>query len=388
MQASRIVSIDVARGLIMALMALDHVRMYFTSAQFDPVSIDETTFGYFATRWVTHLCAPGFFFLAGMGVALAERAGQSPRKSTFLLLTRGVWLVVLEFTLIGLAWSFVLGWSWLGVIWSLGVSMICLAALRWAPRPILLAAALAFTLLHNALPMTAWLADESVATIFYSAGSTTVMGLGEKWALFPILPWLALMVIGYTAADFFVPAASGRPSIVRLAGVGAVCVAAFAALRVLGIGQPDGGGAQTYGNAAQSLMSFMNVEKYPPSLQFSLVTIGVLLIATAFFEQWQKGAKGPLFPLLAFGRAPFFFYILHLYIIHGLALATASALSWSTDYGFWRGVGANLRPPEGYGFGLPGVYLVWLVVLLMLFPVCAWFTRIKASSGAWWTKYL
>lgn len=384
--SSRVASVDIVRGLIVALMALDHTRMYFTAAHFDPVDVNETTLGYFLTRWVTHLCAPGFFFLAGLGVALAESAGQSARQSTVLLMTRGAWLIALELTVIGFAWSFNLGWSWFGVIWSLGLSMICLGLLRWAPKLVLLAVAISFTTLHNLLPLTAIFENESVRSALYSAGFVEADAIGRKLVLFPLLPWLSIMILGYAAAPWLAP--NGRPSVGKFLLVGAGAVGLFVALRMLGIGEPPEGGVQDYATPAQDVMSFLNVEKYPPSLQFSLATLGVLAVFVAGVEALGDKARRAFYPLLVFGSVPFFFYVLHLYLIHGLAFVTANALSWSTDYLFWRNPWPNLDPPEGYGFGLAGVWAVWILVLAILLPLCIAFWKYKRASRAWWTKYI
>lgn len=386
MPYTRIASIDIARGLVVALMALDHTRMYFTSAHFDPVDVSQTTPGYFITRWLTHLCAPGFFFLAGFGVALAERAGQSARQSTFLLLTRGVWLIGLELTVIGFAWSFVVGWSWLGVIWSLGLSMICLGALRWLPNLLLLGCALAFTMVHNALPMDALIGNESLRSAVYSAGFVEADTIGRKLVLFPLLPWLSVMILGYAAVPWLAP--DGKPSVERFLLVGLGAIALFAVARVVGIGQPSGGGVHDFATLSQDVMSFFNVEKYPPSFQFSLVTLGLLCAFVAGVEALGDGARRWFFPLLAIGSVPFFFYILHLYFIHGLALLAANVLSWPTDYLFWHNPSPNLDPPKGYGFDLTGVWLVWLSILALLAPPCAAFSQFKRGSRGWWTKYV
>lgn len=382
---ARVASIDIVRGLIVVLMALDHTRMFFSSAQFDPLAIDETTWGYFLTRWVTHLCAPGFFFFAGFSVALAESAGQSGRRSAFLLLTRGAWLIVLELSLIGFAWSFILGWSWFGVIWSLGLSMICLATLRWLPKLVLFVLGIAFTALHNAIPVEAILADENLRAALLSAGFVGIEGLGRKLVLFPLLPWLALMVVGYAAAPWLAP--GGRPHARRFWFAGAGALVLFVGLRAIGLGEAAGG-VNDLAARSQNALNFLNVEKYPPSLQFSLMTLGLLFACVAGVESLGERAKRVFPPLLVFGGVPFFFYVMHLFLIHALALATATMLKWPSEFLFWRGAGPNLTPPDGYGVGLSGVYIVWIAVLALLFPLCAAFLKHKQTSRALWTKYL
>jgi uncharacterized membrane protein len=379
----RVLAIDITRGAIMALMALDHARMYFSAAQFDPTAIGETDLAYFMTRWATHLCAPGFFFLAGFSVHLAQRRGLDRGSLSVLLVARGLWLMLLEFTLIGFAWSLAPGWNWFGVIWSLGASMICLAALRWLPAPLLAIGATTFLLIHNALPMAAIIPGAENYGLLY--GATEFAG---RLVVFPLLPWVAVMVLGYAAGRWLAPA--GQMSAPRLVSVGACSLAAFIVFRLVGFGEPEGGGAKVWPSAVDTLLSFLNVEKYPPSAQFVLVTLGLLLLAIGALTALERVTPSTLrifAPLRVFGRVPFFFYVLHLYLIHGLALLAAVALHWPVSWLFWRH-GPNLTPPDGYGATLPGVYLACFVVLLILFPACSAFARAKAGSTALWTKFL
>jgi uncharacterized membrane protein len=365
----------------MALMALDHVRLYFTAAQFDPVSIGETNAAYFITRWVTHLCAPGFFFLAGLSVSLAESRGLRAAQSTALLMTRGVWLIFLELTVIGFAWSFSPGWFWYGVIWSLGASMICLGLLRWAPKGLLLLAAGAFILTHNLLPMQRLLQEGDAYALLYGSGTA-----GETWVIFPLLPWLCVMILGYAGGDWLAPA--GRPRPERFLACGAGALLCFLLFRASGFGEPEHGGFQQSAVAVNSVLSFFNVEKYPPSTQYVLVTLGVLLLFIGALGRRRSNAPPRLLaPLHVFGRVPFFFYLLHIFLIHGLVVLAAFALGWPRRGLIWNAE-PSLVPPDGFGLGLAGVYAVWLVVLALLLPVCTAFARMKAASTGWWTKYL
>jgi len=381
--ARRLASLDIVRGLIVAIMALDHVRIYFASAQFDPVDLSQTDAGWFFTRLVTHICAPGFFFIAGFGSYLAEANGASKAKLASFLFTRGVWLIALELTVMGVAWSFgFAGWFWFGVLWGLGAAMIVMAALIFAPRVLILLAAGAAILTQEY-----WLAlvpqeQGSIWALIATGGVWVAPLVGPKIVLYPLLPWLLLMALGYAAAPMLMKA--GKPLASRLGLTAAVLIAGFIAARVTGFG----GGAAV--SDPHALLAFLNVEKYPPSLQFSLLTIGVLLFcfaAIASFEE-SPGLRAVLSPLRVFGRAPFFFYILHIYLIHGAALLCATLLKWPHDQLFWSGVGPSLRPPDGYGFGLPGVYVAWIAVLAVLYPLCAWFAAVKASRNDLWLRYL
>lgn len=373
-------SIDALRGLIIALMALDHVRIFLSSAQFDPIDLEQTNAALFLTRWITHLCAPGFFFLAGLGIALFE--SQADRRSVRqFLLTRGLFLIVMEILVFGLAWSFNPGWWWFGVIWGLGAAMVAMAALVSVPKLALLAVAALFTLLHNAL----WPAGASAAgSLLYSGGFISLPIVGDRLVIYPLLPWLALMVLGYASARWIAPdrdPAGNRSIIAGTAGVGA-----FLLLRWTGVGEPDRGGWIDTGDAARNVLAMLNVEKYPPSLQFSLVTIGVCLILIGLFRRLPGITSGPGSTMVTLGHVPFFFYTLHLFAIHGFALALAVVLGWQTSYLFWSGPGPNLMPPAGFGFGLPGVYLAWLLIVAALYPACAAFARLKQRRPSFWLK--
>lgn len=378
-------TLDVARGLIIVLMALDHVRIYFSSAQFEPTDLDRTTLAYFLMRWVTHLCAPGFFFLAGLSAGLfGQRSGRA--EVARLLLIRGTWLVVLEILVFGFAWSFNPGWWWFGVIAGLGASMIAMSGLVYVPRLWLFGAALAFTVFHNAIWASGLVPDGTVATLLYSGGMAQIPFVGQRIVLYPLLPWLALMALGYGATPWL---ANREPSANRhLLIVSAGALAAFLLVRAAGFGQPMNGGFDTGRAAEWNAMSFLNVEKYPPSLQFSLVTLGLCLLFLAVVRNFDLSRPTAVRPLLVFGQVPFFFYLLHLFVIHTAALAVARLLNWPSDYLFWGGVGPNLVPPEGYGFEPAGIYLTWLAVLAALFPLCTLYARYKRDRDSWWLKLL
>lgn len=381
---TRIASLDITRGLIVALMALDHARIFFSNAQFDPTDLTQTTPVWFFMRLVTHLCAPGFFFIAGVGAALSQANGLSRRALSTFLLSRGLWLIAVELTLMGVAWSFGLnGWFWFGVLWGLGASMVVLAGLIFLPRLVLLLGALAAVATQEY-----WLAaipaeQGSVWALFATGGVWDMPQLGPKLVLYPLVPWLSLMLLGYAAAPFLLRGNAPRGALILTAGL--VLIILFVATRVLGIGgdvAPDD---------PQQLLAFLNVEKYPPSLQFSLLTLGVLLAFLGVIATMEahKRPMRMIHPLRIYGRVPFFFYILHIFLIHGAALLSATALGWPRDYVFWQGTSwPQLTPPDAYGFGVGGVYLVWLVVLVVLYALCLWFSGVKDRHQTWWLRYL
>jgi hypothetical protein len=224
--------------------------------------------------------------------------------------------------------------------------------------------------------------DGEVWALLGTGGVWAAPIVGPKIVLYPLLPWLCIMVLGYASAPFFLKDDKPRGALTLIAGV--LLLAGFIVARVLGVG------GEVAPDDPQQVLAFLNVQKYPPSLQFSLLTLGVLLIffgAVAAFEAHGRAMR-LMRPFKAYGRVPFFFYVLHIYLIHGAALLCAQLLHWPTDHLFWSGMGPNLRPPDGYGVPLWGVYVAWLGVLLILYPLCLWFGGVKARSNAAWLRYL
>ncbi|MFL5494647.1 MAG: DUF1624 domain-containing protein [Gemmatimonadales bacterium] len=376
----RVDHVDLLRGLVMVIMVLDHVRDYLTNARFDPADLARTDLALFGTRWITHFCAPVFIFLAGSSAWIAGTRRTRPELSRFLL-TRGVWLILLELTVITFAWYFSTRWS-LGaraqVIWVIGASMVVLAGLIYLPRPAIAGFGLLLVLGHNLLD---GITPESVGALAPLWRVLHVPGALEVLPVFiryPLVPWVGVMALGYVAG----PAIFSQDPRVsrRLAWVGGALLLGFVALRWLNIyGDPHprtGDGAP-----AQLVISFFNVTKYPPSLLFLLMTLGPGLVLLALF----RGAKGALADVfITFGRVPFLFYVTHLYLVHSIALAAGVAQGFPASA--MRTIHFEL--PEGYGFGLPVVYLTWLIVVAALYPLCRRYAELKARSRAWWLSYL
>lgn len=299
---------------------------------------------------------------------------------------RGAWLMLLEIVVFGLAWSFNPGWWWFGVIWGLGASMCALAVLIHLPRPLLLAVAGALALFHETLADVLPAGAGALSALLFSGGMTGAPNLGSHLVLYPLFPWLALMMLGYGLAPWLAPQTGPRADRFALSGVAALAV--FVASRLLGFGDPAPAFVAP-GDAATGAMVFLNMEKYPPSPAFALVTLGAFALAvSAATLAEERGGRRLLAPLTLFGRVPMFFYTLHLFLIHGLAVALATALNWPLGYLVWRGDGPNLSPPDGYGLGLPGVYAAWVLVLLILAPACAAFARFKRARTDAWLRYL
>jgi uncharacterized membrane protein len=385
----RIESVDMLRGLLMILMALDHTREYFSRYLINPVDPLHSWPALFATRWVTHLCAPGFVALAGTSVYLQRQRGKSSRQLADQLVTRGLWLIYLEFTVISFAWSFTRA-PFLQIIWAIGVSMVGLSALMRLPTAAIGAIGATIVLFHNLLdPISAsrfgafanvWKLIDQPGFLFYHDKAFAL-------APYPALPWFGIICLGYAFGALVATPAARRSRItLRLASY---LFTAFVLLRfVHGYGDPFP--FVHLATPQQTAMSFFDLQKYPPSLQFVLATFSVLLL---LFYLFDAIATRNLLPYVrtffqTYGRVPFFFYVLHIYLIHATALVWTAINHgdwryWTTDDLIWKHLGLI-----HWGFALPGVYAIWLAFVLVLYFPCDWFGRLKARRQDWWLSYL
>ncbi|HEY7479995.1 MAG TPA: heparan-alpha-glucosaminide N-acetyltransferase domain-containing protein, partial [Gemmatimonadales bacterium] len=313
----RLDHVDLLRGLVMIIMVLDHVRAYLTEARFDPTDLARTDAALFATRWITHFCAPIFIFLAGASAWIAGTRRTRGRLAGFLV-SRGLWLILLELTVINFAWYFNTEMS-LGVaaqvIWVIGASMIVLAGLIYLPKPAIAAFGLTLVLGHNLLDGIRPQAFGALAPLWYLLHVEGPLGVVPVFLLYPLIPWVGVMALGYAAGPVVFSQERTAPR--KLAIAGAIMVAAFVVLRTLnGYGDPS---ARLEAGSPELLaMSFLNLTKYPPSLLYLLMTLGPALIALAYLPR----AKGWLADVLVtFGRVPFLFYVTHLYVVHAIAVA-------------------------------------------------------------------
>lgn len=379
--AARIDAIDKLRGLMIALMVLDHVRDFFHRTAFtaDPLGMDSGDPALFMTRWVTHLCAPTFVFLAGVSVFLQRANGKSRGELTRFLATRGAWLILLEVTVV--TWGFNFGGGvFLQVIWAIGASMLAMALLIWLPRMVLLALGVAIIAGHQLLapvdpPDLGALAPVWSATLEFGPG------LGG-FVAYPFVPWLGVMLLGYGLGSLFQQADGPRTrTILMLTGGMLVLFALVRGANLYGDPRPWAAQAEPLWTA----LSFINVSKYPPSLDFVLVTLGVSLTLLPLLA--HLGGL-PARVLLAFGRTPLFTYVLHVFLAHGLALVVGAMMGVPPS-AFFNMLGDPSRAIEaGWGFGLAGVYLAWLAVLAMLYPLSRWFEDVKRRRRDWWLGYL
>ncbi len=390
----RIDSLDLLRGLVIVIMALDHVRDFFGPFPFQPEQLDQAPPMLFLTRWITHFCAPVFVLLAGTGSYLYGQRQGLPALRRFLV-TRGFWLIFLELTWMNLSWwSYPMGWGFVQVIWILGWSMVLLAGLVWLlekglDERWLLTASLLLVAGHNLLDgIRAQELARPLAYLWALLHQQAWLGVGDGFGfmvVYPLLPWPAVMALGYLLGRWFTaPAAGGlgageRQRRLLVLGIGSTV--AFVLLRAWNLyGDPSPWIADDRGPLF-TLLSFLNTTKYPPSLLFLLMTLGPALWLLPHLEAFR--GKTAQF-LLVFGRVPLFFYLIHFVVIHLLAVGY-SQLRYGEVY-WWQQAPQNW--PESYRPSLLLVYGVWLLVVALHYPLCKWFAGVKRRRRESWIRYL
>jgi uncharacterized membrane protein len=385
-RAARIASIDLLRGLVMIVMALDHVRDYFhaDSQIFDPLNLDKTYPALYLTRWVTHFCAPTFMFLAGTSAFLIQqRKGKKP-TSRFLF-TRGLWLILLEVTVIYFGWTFNIHFpnTALITIWALGVAMIALSIFIHLPYKAVLAIGLIILVGHNALDsvhVQGQGADAFAWAVLHDPRFFNYFQHGF-FTGYPVLPWIGNILLGYSFGKLYSRDFTLQTRRRWLLVIGISAVVLFFILRSANI-YGDARVWSTQRSVSVTIMSFFNVVKYPPSLLYALITLGPAIIFLYFAENIRGRLANAIIHI---GRVPMFYYILHIYLIHLLALGAAQV----TGFG-WQAMICDLFPEvTGYGFSLGVVYLIWIAIVLMLYPLCKWYDKYKtAHKEQWWLSYL
>jgi uncharacterized membrane protein len=381
---ARLTSIDTLRGLVMILMALDHVRDFFGPPGLSPTNLGQTTVPLFLTRWITHECAPTFFLLSGTGAFLALRSKSVAGLSRFLL-TRGIWLIVLELTVIrclGYQFNFDYQVTLLVVIWALGWAMVALSSLVWLPVLVVLGFGVTLIAGHNLLDGVR--SANPLWVILHLQGFVVNRPGFVVFVAYPLIPWIGVTAVGYALGSVYRWEPQRRRTFLLKWGL--ALTAAFAVLRSINwYGDPAPWASQA--SSALTLVSFLNVTKYPPSLLFLLMTLGpALLILRAL----DGGTPRLLRPALVFGRVPLFYFVVHLTVIHLLAVVLCYVQNGAVHWMFESpNLGAYpFTPPPGWGVSLPVTYLIWLLVVVMLFPICAWFAKVRERSNAWWLSYL
>jgi len=389
----RIESIDILRGVIMLIMALDHIRDFFHQAGplSNPTNMATTTPILFFTRWITHFCAPNFVFLSGISAYLAGMRRTKSELSSFLI-KRGLWLLLVEVVLLTFAftlnpfYNFVI----LQVLWVIGLSMIILGLLVRAPLWLIGAIGALIFFGHDildyvTLPKSG--AGFVVEQMLFSA-QFTILKLSQTHLiadLYALIPWTGVMLLGYVFGQIYTKAFDPalRKKILLYTGLGALGV--FMILRIFNLyGDPAPWGTQR--NGIITFLSFLNVSKYPPSLMYLLLTIGVGLIVLAFTEK-IKTKLTDIF--IIYGNVPFLYYVMHFYLLRFISVIVFFAQGFHTNQIVDpKHQNPFLFEPPGFGFHLGGVYLVWLLVIVILYFPCRWFSNYKKTHNQWWLSYL
>lgn len=384
----RIDSIDLVRGIVMVIMALDHSHDYFGSLTATPTNLAATTVALFLTRWVTHICAPTFFFLTGTSAFLTLKRMSKQALARFLV-TRGLWLIVLEITVMRFALQFNVDYhvTFLVVLWALGWAMIFLAALIWLPLWAIAAFAILLIAGHNVLDgidarqFGAW---APLWRILHEPGIVLNGARSTVAVAYPLIPWIGVTALGYVFGTAYRSDATLRRRLLAWSGI--ALVIGFAVLRYTNI-YGDAVHWRVHDTAIFTVLSFVDTTKYPPSLLFLMMTLGPMLLLLRAFD---AGVPFVLKPVHTIGRVPLFFFVLHFYWIHLLAVGAC----------WWRyGTIANMfesadlahfpfTAPAGWDFGLPVVYAVWIFVVVTLYPLCHWYAAVRRHHNGWWLSYL
>ncbi|WP_448698564.1 DUF1624 domain-containing protein [Mucilaginibacter sp. AW1-3] len=377
----RIESIDIMRGIVMVIMALDHTRDFFTIIRFNPTDLTQASTALFITRFITHFCAATFVFLAGTGAFLSLTRGKTKGEAARFLISRGIWLIILELTLVNWGfsmehgeWRFAMDYSFvfLQVIWVIGICMIILAGLIYLPVEAIAIIGLILIFGHNAF--------DHINTKSFNAAETDIWDLFHVqnminyanstrhiFVLYPIIPWAGVMAAGYSFGTLYKLDGARRKKILLTIGIAAIAL--FIIIRSVNLyGDPDNWTKQTVWY--RTVLSFINAQKYPPSLDYLLITLGPVLIVLAYLEK-VKNKVTDIF--LVFGRVPLFYYLCHIYLLQLLAFIT-----------FHISTAMHIS----YGFSLPVVYAFWLLAVIILYFPSKWFMRYKMSHKQWWLSYL
>ena len=394
----RINSVDLLRGLVMVIMLLDHTREFVHADAFvaSPTDLSKTSVALFFTRWITHLCAPTFVFLAGTSIYLQKLRGKSAAELSRFLFTRGLWLIVLEFTVVRLALFFDLDYSLLGlaeVIWIFGVSMVVLAGLVYFPAAVVGTLGVAMVALHNLLdgvrvtvPAGAspdlW---QSVWMFLHQPGMVTLLGgMTKVFVAYPIVPWVGVMAAGYWLGTVYAWESDRRRRFLFWLG-GAVTVL-FVLLRFVNVyGDPAPWSTQP--NPVFTFLSFLNTTKYPASLLFLLMTLGPALLILAAVDG-VRDERPVSKVLITFGRVPLFYFVLQMFVAHAFGVVLGYLAGMDVGFLFTNFPFGGESAPAGFGFRLWVVYAAWVAGLLILYPLCAWYAGVKRRSRHWLLSYL
>lgn len=398
----RIYSIDLLRGVVMMIMLIDHTRdfVHAGAMQFDPTDLSKTSVAVFFTRWITHYCAPIFVFLAGTSIFLQKLNGKSNAELSRFLLTRGLWLVLLEFTIVRFGIVFNLDYStsfgMVQVIWAIGISMIVMAALIYLPTKIIGAIGVGMIVLHNLFdrfqvpPETAFMGtpppdlSQILMMILHQQGVVPIPGSTGVFVAYPLIPWIGVMAAGYAFGTLYAQEREQRRKWLYV--LGSAMILLFVILRLTNV-YGDPAPWTTQDTPAFSFLSFLNTTKYPASLLFLLMTLGPAMIVLALTDKidgkaiWQRIC-------ITFGRVPMFFYILQWFTAHLAGIILGWLAGKDISYFFGNPMASGQPPPADAGFPLWVVYAAWLVGLIILYPLCAWWGDLKRRKKSWILSYL
>jgi uncharacterized membrane protein len=381
---ARLESIDVVRGVIMVIMALDHTRDFFGIPGQNPTDLENATAALFLTRWVTYFCAPVFFLLMGTGAYLAGRRRSRGELSRFLL-TRGLWLILLDAVIarcLAYQFNFDFRVTMLIVLWALGWALITLAALVHLPASVVTAFGVLLIVSHNLFDSVS--STNPIWTVLHRPGFLVNTPRFVVFVAYPLVPWVGVAAAGYGLGRVYDWDAGRRRSFLLRTGL--ALILAFVVIRGLNV-YGDPAPREPQGTALYSVLSFLNTTKYPPSLSFLLMTLGPALV---FLWAVDRGTPRILRPALVIGKVPLFYYLLHFPLIHLLAVATCYLRYGSAHWMFESPDLANypFTPPPDWGYSLPVIYLVWACVVVAMYPLCRWFAALKQRRNDAWLSYL
>jgi uncharacterized membrane protein len=384
----RVESIDLLRGIVMVIMALDHTRDFFHQAAFkdDPLNLQTTTPFLFFTRWITHYCAPVFVFLSGASIFLQSLRKSREQLSSFLL-KRGLWLIFVEIVVINFALTFDALYSgvFIQVIWAIGISMVLLAAATWLPFYLILILGLLIVLGHNVLDI--FEAQHRgpyppLYSLLHVTGTYPTWRGHSLTIIYPFLPWTGIMMLGYCFGKFYKNNVGKNKGRVITLGLGVVAL--FIILRSSNL-YGDSLHWSSQKNVLFSIMSFLDTQKYPPSLLYSCMTLGPAIIFLGLSSN-TRNRVAEIFKV--YGRVPFFYYVLHFFIIHGVAviLFLSRGHSWKEGMEVPNSPFKFVLPGDGYNLAI--VYLIWIMIVIALYPLCKWFGNYKKTHRNKWLSYL
>jgi len=380
----RLESVDLVRGVIMVIMALDHTRDYFGMPGANPTNMATTTVALFLTRWITHFCAPVFFLLTGTGASLSLARKSTADLSRFLF-TRGLWLIFIEVVVIRcVAYQFNVDFkvTMLIVIWALGWSMVTLSALVWLPTWLIATIGVVMVAGHNLLDGIR--SSNPLWSILHVQGFVTDAPPHVVFVAYPLIPWIGVTAVGFALGRVYAWDADRRRA--TLLKLGLAMIAAFVTLRAINAyGEPAHWTHQA--TTVFTALSFINTTKQAPSLLFLLMTLGPALLLLRAFD---RGTPSALRPALVLGRVPLFYFVGHFMLIHALAVATCFVRYGSAHWMFESPDLGNypFTAPTNWGFSLPVVYLIWVLVVASMYPLCRWFAALKQRRGDVWLSYL